>query len=88
LPRGKYSAKQKGKGTGEQPVLTLPPTEEHLDISALETWLDVKGFNERQQGRRTPDDDRLAALVEVISRHWHRNHPPHLWQRGLLHGVL
>jgi len=184
LTTPRYSPKQKGKETGEQPVLTLPPpTEEHLDISALETWLwdaacairgatdapkfkdfilplvfykrlsdvfddefseraaefgdedaarevieadhadalksgrkpivrffipeqyrwkairnhaadsylgqfvtdamrevarqnpdlqgvlDVKDFNERQSGQRTLDDDRLAALVEVVSRH-------------------
>ena len=31
--------------------------------------LDIKDYNERQSGQRTLDDDRLAALVEVISRH-------------------
>jgi type I restriction enzyme M protein len=31
--------------------------------------LDVKDYNERQSGQRTLDDDRLAALIEVISRH-------------------
>ena len=31
--------------------------------------LDIKDFNERQSGQRTLDDDRLAALIEVISRH-------------------
>lgn len=31
--------------------------------------LDIKDYNERQSGQRTLDDDRLAALIEVISRH-------------------
>lgn len=31
--------------------------------------LDIKDFNERQSGQRTLDDDRLATLIEVISRH-------------------
>jgi type I restriction enzyme M protein len=31
--------------------------------------LDIKDFNERQSGQRTLDDDRLSALIEVISRH-------------------
>ena len=31
--------------------------------------LDVRDFNERQSGQRTLDDDRLEALIEVISRH-------------------
>lgn len=31
--------------------------------------LDVKDFNERQAGQRTLDDERMAALIEVISRH-------------------
>jgi type I restriction enzyme M protein len=31
--------------------------------------LDVKDFNERQAGQRILDDDRLAELIEVISRH-------------------
>nr|WP_135477075.1 type I restriction-modification system subunit M [Candidatus Chloroploca mongolica] len=35
----------------------------------LQGVLDVKDFNERQSGQRTLDDDRLAALIEVISRH-------------------
>lgn len=35
----------------------------------LEGVLDIKDFNERQSGQRTLDDDRLAALVEVVSRH-------------------
>ncbi len=35
----------------------------------LQGVLDVKDFNERQAGQRILDDDRLAALVEVISRH-------------------
>jgi type I restriction enzyme M protein len=37
--------------------------------SDLQGVLDVKDFNERQAGQRILDDDRLAALVEVISRH-------------------
>src|SRR3989441_2162128 len=35
----------------------------------LQGVLDIKDFNERQSGQRTLDDDRLAALIEVISRH-------------------
>ncbi len=35
----------------------------------LQGVLDVKDYNERQSGQRTLDDDRLAALIEVISRH-------------------
>lgn len=31
--------------------------------------LDVKDYNERQSGQRTLDDDRLAALIEIISCH-------------------
>jgi type I restriction enzyme M protein len=31
--------------------------------------LDIKDYNERQSGQRTLDDDRLAALIEVVSRH-------------------
>ncbi len=31
--------------------------------------LDVRDYNERQSGQRTLDDDRLAALIEVLSRH-------------------
>ncbi|HET9406999.1 MAG TPA: N-6 DNA methylase [Candidatus Sulfotelmatobacter sp.] len=31
--------------------------------------LDIKDYNERQSGQRTLDDDRLAALTEVVSRH-------------------
>ena len=36
---------------------------------ALQGVLDVRDYNERQSGQRTIDDERLAALVEVISRH-------------------
>src|ERR671929_189014 len=35
----------------------------------LQGVLDVKDYNERQSGQRTLDDDRLAALIEIISRH-------------------
>ncbi len=35
----------------------------------LQGVLDIKDYNERQSGQRTLDDDRLAALTEVISRH-------------------
>ena len=35
----------------------------------LQGVLDVKDYNERQSGERTLDDDRLATLIEVISRH-------------------
>ena len=31
--------------------------------------LDVQDFNEQQSGQRTLDDDRLEALIEVISQH-------------------
>lgn len=36
---------------------------------ALRGVLDVKDYNERQSGQRSLDDDRLATLIEVISRH-------------------
>lgn len=36
---------------------------------ALQGVLDVKDFNERYSGQRTLDDNRLAALIEVVSRH-------------------
>ncbi len=35
----------------------------------LDGVLNVKDYNERQSGQRSLDDDRLAALIEVISRH-------------------
>ena len=35
----------------------------------LQGVLDVKDFNEQQSGQRTLDDERLEALIEVISRH-------------------
>ena len=35
----------------------------------LKGVIDVRDYNERQQGQRTLDDNRLAALIEVISRH-------------------
>lgn len=35
----------------------------------LKGVVDVKDYNERQSGQRTIDDDRLAALIEVVSRH-------------------
>jgi len=35
----------------------------------LKGVVDVKDFNERQSGQRTLDDDRLAALIEVLNRH-------------------
>ena len=35
----------------------------------LDGVLNVKDFNERQSGQRTLDDDRLAALIEVVTRH-------------------
>ncbi|MCW3099373.1 MAG: Methylase [Chthonomonadaceae bacterium] len=35
----------------------------------LKGVLDVKDFNERQSGQRTLDDERLAALIEIVSRH-------------------
>lgn len=31
--------------------------------------LDIKDYNERQSGQRTLDDDRLASLIEILSRH-------------------
>ena len=31
--------------------------------------LDVRDFNEQQSGQRTLDDDRLEALIEVLSRY-------------------
>ena len=31
--------------------------------------LDVQDFNEQQSGQRALDDERLATLIEVISRH-------------------
>lgn len=35
----------------------------------LQGVLNVRDFNERQSGQRVLDDDRLSALIEVISRH-------------------
>lgn len=35
----------------------------------LDGVLNVRDYNERQSGQRTLDDDRLAALMEVVSRH-------------------
>jgi len=35
----------------------------------LDGVVNVKDFNERQSGQRTLDDDRLSALIEVLSRH-------------------
>ena len=35
----------------------------------LDGVLNVKDFNERQSGQRALDDDRLAALIEVVNRH-------------------
>ncbi len=35
----------------------------------LQGVLDVEDFNEQQSGQRTLDDDRLWALIEVISQH-------------------
>jgi len=35
----------------------------------LQGVLDVKDYNERQSGQRTLDDERLGALVEILSRH-------------------
>lgn len=35
----------------------------------LDGVLNVRDYNERQSGQRTLDDDRLATLIEVISRH-------------------
>ncbi len=36
---------------------------------ALQGVLDVRDYNERQSGQRTLDEERLAALIEVISRY-------------------
>lgn len=36
---------------------------------ALDGVLNIKDYNERQSGQRLLDDDRLATLIEVISRH-------------------
>lgn len=35
----------------------------------LQGVLDIKDYNERQSGQRTLDDDRLASLIEILSRH-------------------
>jgi type I restriction enzyme M protein len=35
----------------------------------LQGVLDIRDYNERQSGQRTLDDDRLALLIEVVSRH-------------------
>jgi len=35
----------------------------------LKGVLDIKDYNERQSGQRTLDDDRLAGLIEILSRH-------------------
>lgn len=35
----------------------------------LQGVVDVKDYNERQSGERALDDDRLAVLIEIISRH-------------------
>jgi type I restriction-modification system DNA methylase subunit len=35
----------------------------------LQRVLDVKDYSERQSGQRSLDDDRLAGLIEVVSRH-------------------
>ncbi len=35
----------------------------------LQGVLDVKDYNERQSGQRTLDDERLASLIEVVTRH-------------------
>lgn len=35
----------------------------------LQGVLDVEDYNERQSGQRTLDDDRLAALIEVLTEH-------------------
>ncbi len=35
----------------------------------LQGVLDVRDYNERQSGERTLGDERLAALIEVVSRH-------------------
>jgi hypothetical protein len=36
----------------------------------LQGVLDIKDHNERRAGQRTLDEDRLGALIEVLSRHW------------------
>lgn len=36
---------------------------------SLQDVVDTRDFNERQSGQRTLDDDRLAALIQVLSRH-------------------
>lgn len=35
----------------------------------LQGVIDIRDYNERQSGQRTLDDDRLAALIEVVNRH-------------------
>lgn len=35
----------------------------------LQGVVDIKDYNERQSGQRTLDDDRLSALIEILSRH-------------------
>lgn len=35
----------------------------------LQGVLDVKDYNERQSGQRTLDEERLGALIEVVTRH-------------------
>ena len=35
----------------------------------LEGVINVKDFNEKQSGQRTLDEERLEALIEVLSRH-------------------
>ena len=35
----------------------------------LQGVLDIKDYNERQSGQRTLDDQRLASLIEILSRH-------------------
>ena len=35
----------------------------------LQGVLDVEDFNEQQSGQRTLDDDRLEALIEIVSQH-------------------
>ncbi len=48
-------------------------TEAMRDIARLnpdlQGVLDIKDYNERQSGQRTLDDDRLSALIEILSRH-------------------
>jgi type I restriction enzyme M protein len=36
---------------------------------SLQGVVDTRDYNERQSGQRTLDDDRLAALIQVLSRH-------------------